>query len=137
EAGGDDGLGSALGDAADQREQSFDDQSGGGHDQIEGGEQSDGQGGAVVLAVDEHQRQGDEISEDERDHTAEADTTVPQGGGHRDIADRAHEADEGDEGPNDDVLQARPEPVAGKEDLVPPAHRDQHGEETGNRVADH
>ena len=53
--------------------------------------------GAVVLPVDEHQRERDEVGEDEADHAAEADAAVPERGRHRHVADRAHEADERDE----------------------------------------
>ena len=40
-------------------------------------------------------------------------------------------------GPTSDVLEARPEAVAGEEHVVPHVHRHEHGQEAGDAVADH
>src|ERR1039458_10144638 len=63
-----------------------------------------GVGVPVVLAVDQHDRHHDEVGEYEGDNPREADSAGPQDGGERDVADRAHEAEDGDDRPDDGVL---------------------------------
>ena len=60
---------------------------------------------AVVLAVDEHDRDHDQVGEDERDHAGERDPAGPQHRGERDVPDRAHEGERGDDRADDDVLE--------------------------------
>ena len=61
--------------------------------------------GAVVLAVDRDDRQHDQVGEDEREHAGERDPARPQHCGERDVADRAHERDDGDQRSENDVLE--------------------------------
>src|SRR5581483_6749392 len=65
EAGGDDLLRAVGGDGAGGGEEPLGDEPGGGHDGVEAAEEPQGQTVPVVLAVDEHQGQGDEVGEDE------------------------------------------------------------------------
>ena len=52
---------------------------------------------AVLAPIDEKKRESDEGGEDERDHASERDASVPEGGGQRHVADRADEAEHGDD----------------------------------------
>ena len=67
---------------------------------------------AVVLAVDRDDRQHDQVGEEERQHAGEADPARPQHRRERHVADRADEAEHGDERPDDHVLE-RAERAAG------------------------
>jgi hypothetical protein len=68
------------------------------------------------------------FGEDEGDHSAEADPPAPQGGGQGDIADRAHAAQDGDDGADQGVLERGPEPVPLEEKSAPEVGRDENGQ---------
>ena len=56
---------------------------------------------AVVAAIDQQQRERDQVGEEEGDHAAERDPAVPQRRRQRDVADGADEADDRDERADD------------------------------------
>src|SRR5438445_11159165 len=82
-------------------EQELDDWAGAVHGRVEAGEQEAGHSPAVVLAVDVEDGQHDQVGEDEGKHAAEADAAIPEHRGERDVADRADEADDRDNGADD------------------------------------
>ena len=82
--------------------------------------------GAVEAAVDEEQRQRDEVGEDEADDAAEGDAVGPERGREGDVADRADERDHGEQGGDGDVLEDGPDAVAADEDVRPPDVRHVH-----------
>ncbi len=80
--------------------------------------------GAVVLPVDDQDRDDDQVGEDERDDAAEADPAVPQHRRQRRVADRADEAEQGDDRADDWPPQLGRQRVAGQEQLLPEAAGD-------------
>src|SRR5664279_3916600 len=84
-----------------RREEELDEVAGQDRRQIERAGEEPGHPPAVVLRVDHDDRDDDQVGEDERNDTAEADAAVPQHRGEWDVADRADERCDRDERPDD------------------------------------
>ena len=112
EAGRDDLARPRFGHEPGKGEQTLDQQSSRGHYHPEPCQEPERQAAAVVLPIDQQQRQGDEVSEEKADHAPEADAALPQRRRHRHVADRADKAHDRDERSDDHVLQRCPKAVA-------------------------
>ena len=91
---------------------------------------------AVVLAVDGEDRQHDQVGEQERDHAGERDPAGPQHGGEGDVADRADEAEHGDERADDHVLDRRERRRGVREEQVLEEAVAELGDEPGEQEPD-
>src|SRR5439155_18617029 len=114
---------SLVGNQPEPLESEFDDKTGGNHRQVEGREQEPGHAPAVVLAVDVENWQDDQVSEDEGEDAAEADAAVPEHRRQWNVANRADEAEDRDEGSDDRSPELRERRVRLKEDRLPPRLR--------------
>jgi len=79
----------------------------------------DADASTVVLAIDVQDRKDDQVGEDEGNNAAEADPPAPEHRGQGDVADRADEADHGDEWPNECPPHLGDASVPGEEDCGP------------------
>ena len=125
-----------LGDEAGGAEDRLGHQSRSHHDDVEEGHETHRHLPAVELGVDEDQRHGDEVGEDEGDHPAEGDPPGPQGGCQGDVAHRADPGDHGDDRSHQCVLEVGPDAVPLEEEGVPELGGDEHGKEPCDQVAD-
>src|SRR5690348_8443254 len=129
-------------DEPEAAEQELDDVSGYDHGGVEDPEYGQHHPGAVVLPVDDQDRNDDQVGEDERDHAAEADPAVPQHGSQRHVADRADEAEQRDDRADDRPPELGGQRVPGQEQVLPEAVRHPGGDGPGDQqaqddVADH
>ena len=114
----------------------LDDQTCAGHHHPEQSDEAKRQPTAVVAAIDQYERRGDEVGEEKAHDTTEADATLPERGGHRHVADRADETGEGDDRSDDRVLKDGPTTVAANEDRVPRPGWDEDREEARDEIPD-
>src|SRR5439155_3437730 len=104
---------------------------------VEGDGQEQRHAPAVVLPVDHEYRDDQQVGEDEADDAAEADPTVPQHGGERDVADGADEAQHGDDRADQRPPDLRQQRVVDQEERLPEAVRYPGTDGTGEQQADH
>src|SRR6202022_2105025 len=77
------------------------------HDEPERTQDAQGHRPSVKAPVDQEKRKRDEVGEDKANHTAKADSALPERRSQRHVANRADEADDGDERTDDHVLDRR------------------------------
>src|SRR5215472_12677494 len=137
---GDGGLGdlgvSFGGNQPEAAEGELDDVGGRDHGGVEDGQQGEHHLGAVVLPVDDQDRDDDQVGEDERDDTAEADAPVPQHARQGHVADRADEADHRDHRSDEGPPQLGGDRVAGEEQVLPEGVGHPGGHGPGDQQAD-
>src|SRR5712664_2759590 len=107
-------------DEAGSLEDELDDQARDRHRGVEGCEQEPHHLPAVVAPVDVEDRQDDQVGEDERKYAAEGDAAVPKDSSERDVADRADEAEDGDERPDHWSPELGEGRVSMEEERLPP-----------------
>ena len=101
---------------AERAEDSVDDQRGGDHRREHDRDDQRRHLAAVVLPVDQDDRDHDQVGVDECDHSGERDASRPQNRRERDVADRADERERGDDRPDEDVLQQLQGPALARDE---------------------
>src|SRR6266576_3956627 len=123
-------------DQPERTEREFHDVGGDDHGGVEGPEYHQHHLGAVVLPVDEQDRDDDQVGEDERDDAAEADAPVPQHRRQRHVADRADEAEHRDHRADERPPQLGGQRLAGEEQVLPEAVGHPGAHRPGDQQAD-
>ena len=113
-------------------EHNIDHEPGDGHRRVEGHEQEQADLPAVVLPVDVEDGEHDQVGEDERDHSTEADPPVPEDGRQRHVPDGTDEGQEGHQRTDERAPELRQEWVVDEEESLPEAVRHPGGERAGD-----